>query len=381
MNTNLFNTNFKTKSSLYQSISKFRPFSEFKKIYEKLSKDPNFDINTESNHDSLLTLALYCDYPGSDQISTFLIENGYNLNIKFGMDQLTAVHIAVNRDKFEILNLLVKKGADLNLRDSSTSTALHLALSNCKERAAEILIDGGIDLDNRDPDRKYSARLSYEELALNNSLTYIFILIWKKKKFDLNKRRENDERTPYLHHSISKKTYNSFDSHSIIISKFLIDKGADIELKDNEGCTPLYLCASNGNDTILKYLILKGANLNTPNEKGQTPLMAAVYNQMAENVSYLIDKGCDLYLKRPSGKTAFDYAKEYPSLTIQRMIENAHKQKTKLVLLWIRNQNSHPILNQNLPIDVFKHLISMLGNDFPGQSQHEDINLKRMKIE
>jgi ankyrin repeat protein len=41
----------------------------------------------------------------------------------------------------------------------------------------------------------------------------------------------------------------------------LIDKGAELEAKDNDKLTPLLLSAQNGQLECLKYLIDKGADL------------------------------------------------------------------------------------------------------------------------
>ena len=49
-----------------------------------------------------------------------------------------------------------------------------------------------------------------------------------------------------------------------------------LDLKDNEGQTPLHLAASYGNTRIVRRLLLKGANRYLKNNEGKTPERIAI---------------------------------------------------------------------------------------------------------
>ena len=51
----------------------------------------------------------------------------------------------------------------------------------------------------------------------------------------------------------------------------LIEKGANIETKDKDQETPLFIVSCYGKTDIVKYLISKGANKNSKNSNGKTP--------------------------------------------------------------------------------------------------------------
>jgi ankyrin repeat protein len=51
-----------------------------------------------------------------------------------------------------------------------------------------------------------------------------------------------------------------------------LDKGADVNTKDNGGRTPLYRAAAYGHKEIAELLIAKGADVNAKIEDGGTPL-------------------------------------------------------------------------------------------------------------
>ena len=68
----------------------------------------------------------------------------------------------------------------------------------------------------------------------------------------------------------------NFDS-----AKILIEHGADVELSDNHGNTPIWTAIFNsqGDYSLVKLLISKGANLDMENKHNMTP------RQLAEQIA------------------------------------------------------------------------------------------------
>lgn len=56
---------------------------------------------------------------------------------------------------------------------------------------------------------------------------------------------------------------------------FLISKGADVNAADREGNTPLHQAAKNNSVKVIARLLAAGANVNAKNNKGQTALCLA----------------------------------------------------------------------------------------------------------
>jgi len=60
----------------------------------------------------------------------------------------------------------------------------------------------------------------------------------------------------------------------------LQELGADIDLVDNNGQTPLYYAIKHCNPDIVEFLLKGGANINNVDKKGQTPgVFAKRYNK------------------------------------------------------------------------------------------------------
>jgi len=74
--------------------------------------------------------------------------------------------------------------------------------------------------------------------------------------------------------------------------KLFISKGVDINVKDEEGITPLSFAVEAGKIEVIKYLIDHGADINPDN--AWTPLQAAPYSSNIEVVKLLIAKGADI---------------------------------------------------------------------------------------
>ena len=53
--------------------------------------------------------------------------------------------------------------------------------------------------------------------------------------------------------------------------QFLLDRGADPNLQNKKGQTPLHYAAYNNNPKIAKFLIEHDADVNIPNKNGLTP--------------------------------------------------------------------------------------------------------------
>ena len=73
----------------------------------------------------------------------------------------------------------------------------------------------------------------------------------------------------------------------------LIEKGATVDVKDENSNTPLYIAVGQGHKDVVELLILKGADVNAVCWRGYTPLhwAAAALGGEREVAELLIAKG------------------------------------------------------------------------------------------
>lgn len=94
--------------------------------------------------------------------------------------------------------------------------------------------------------------------------------------------------------------------------QWLLDKGIEVDVEDECGCSPLMRLASiNGNVEVAKILIENGANVNKVDKLKKTSLMSAALNGGLELVKLLVENGANIHAENEYGKTALDFAESF----------------------------------------------------------------------
>jgi len=89
---------------------------------------------------------------------------------------------------------------------------------------------------------------------------------------------------------------------------FLANKGANPNIADNRGVTPLMLASQLGFFEGVQALITAHARVDEPNEAGETPLITAVHRRDTQMMRVLLQAGADPDRSDNSGRSARDYA-------------------------------------------------------------------------
>ena len=90
--------------------------------------------------------------------------------------------------------------------------------------------------------------------------------------------------------------------------RFLAQNGANPNIKDNKGVTPLQVASTLNSLAAVEALIKAGAHVDGANSAGETALIAAVHNRNAALVRLLLSKGANPDYNDNSGRSARDYA-------------------------------------------------------------------------
>ncbi|MCL6250384.1 ankyrin repeat domain-containing protein [Altererythrobacter sp. KTW20L] len=90
---------------------------------------------------------------------------------------------------------------------------------------------------------------------------------------------------------------------------FLYQQGANVNVADNSGVTPLMQAVQLGFIEGVSKLLAHGARIDVTNNSGETPLMYAVHARNLELMRVLLQAGADPDRYDNSGRSARDYAR------------------------------------------------------------------------
>jgi ankyrin repeat protein len=219
------------------------------------------------------TLARFEMYSQDDyfELIELLIANGADVNAK-GFGGMTALGAATSFDNTEAIKLLIEKGADVNAKDNNGQTALFYATTFDNAEAIRLLIDNGANVNQK-------IKMGSEEA---NLLSFVVMKDWIYKNTSPEKQQATLNTIQLF---IDKGAdvnagfplfYAAFMVKSKEITQLLIDNGADIDRLTHDAVSILDMLVSHGHYEMLKLFIQKGADINLKNISGKTPLLGAI---------------------------------------------------------------------------------------------------------
>ena len=133
----------------------------------------------------------------------------------------------------------------------------------------------------------------------------------EKPKVETPKRVSFDPQlTQELIEELNKDWDNPDVSKNVDASKikYLIERGADVNAKEEYGNTPLHWASIENHIELAKLLIERGADVNAKRNDGETPLHQASWKNRIETAKLLLERGADLEAKCNRGKTPLYWA-------------------------------------------------------------------------
>jgi ankyrin repeat protein len=119
----------------------------------------------------------------------------------------------------------------------------------------------------------------------------------------------------------------------VAYTTFLLQKGADPNIRDGKGSTPMLTAIDSGHGDMASLLILGRANVNLANSSGETPLIRAVQRRDLALVRVLLAANADPDQRDViAGLSARDYAaRDTRSPAISKVLADAPKATKRAV--------------------------------------------------
>ena len=146
------------------------------------------------------------------------------------------------------------------------------------------------------------------------------------------KEREGDKATEMLNKPgtqvVNTRDITSGDTglhlvvqrRDVLWIRFLLQRGADPNIRNKKGVTPLQLATSMSFTDGVEALIKGGANVNVGDQTGESPLIAAVHQRNHELARVLLAKGADPEHTDNSGRSARQYMELMNGNTLMKQV-------------------------------------------------------------
>jgi ankyrin repeat protein len=110
--------------------------------------------------------------------------------------------------------------------------------------------------------------------------------------------------------NLDESLLNAVDRGDVAETRKALQTGAKVDLRNNQGRTPLMIAANAGHFDVATILVDKGADVNarTPTQTGSSVLAFAVGGKNLKTIDYLISHGAELDLKSRDGSTPLCHA-------------------------------------------------------------------------
>ena len=170
---------------------------------------------------------------------------------------------ATKFDDVSTVKSLIKQGISPNLVDENGNPILVLAIKDRSYQVIDVLLSSkGMDVDLSNKQGETPLMLA----SINGELPIVKTLIVKNKA-----QIDHIGWTP-LHYACAKGHLD--------VASFLLANGANVNAPSLGGTTPLMMAVQSGNESLVKLLLDKGADLQLRNAEGISAIdIADIYNK------------------------------------------------------------------------------------------------------
>lgn len=274
---------------------------------------------------------------GHSQAVNVLIRWGADPNVRGGRSGVP-LNAAVAGAHIDIVHSLLDIGASVELQDCLGQTPLFIASVENNPAIANLLLRAGAGLET-------VSRNEWSPLiaaASNGHLEMVKLLLDR----GANVNKSTDEGWTSLHWAVKdgdtemiklllnrgaeiacpnnrkwRSMHLAVQNGRIEIVKLFLDRMADVNITNNGGATSLHWAAWNGHFEMIKLLLNRGADINMSTNDGCISLHLAAENGHCEVVKLLLDRGADINMSTNDGRTSLHLA-----------VENGHCEVVKLLL-------------------------------------------------
>lgn len=221
---------------------------------------------------------------GHDSTVRVLLENGLDIDAQ-NLYGRTALFAAVGSGHEETVRLFLENGADVKISTKAGCRVLHVAAFHGHVSTGALLLDYGADI-NCEMDGMTPLHIA----VLRKNTDFVELLL----EYDAN---------VMIQKYAGYTALELLDLHGLgdgILSRFEIGNPTTT-------LTGLRVAASRGQDVRIRQLIERGADINAKDERKMTALLWAAANGFASTMKLLIENGADVNVRNDWGMTPMSH--------------------------------------------------------------------------
>lgn len=265
-----------------------------------------------------------------ENIAVYLVDKGAIVST-LDKNRRSLAHHASYNGLNQLLKKVLEKGCDVNLQDIEGDSALHDAIAKGNDKGVDLLIN-----------------LPKIDLTLRNKMDFnpLIFAAFKENKHATEKLLQ---KSPDLVKTTKKDGFSALHVAAVNdhreVALILMDKDAEINLKERNGLTPLHLACYEAYFEMVEILIENDANVNDQNKDGFTPLHVTLAgqrrklpgllglmllgqpNEDSDRVKiscFLLNNGAEIQIQDKNGKTPLQVCR---SQRVKTSVENFIKER------------------------------------------------------
>ncbi len=266
-------------------------------------------VRKDARGNNLLHMICHRDNPQYEKILEVMLKRVGDVNLR-NHDGMTPLHIAAVHGSANMLKLLIQAGAKVDARRTDGSSALFF----CRPELISVLLELGADIDLKNNDGLsafVNARLNGDKARITafkktghfgQPARTFEIVSGAKTVFELAATGSNEELAEILEKDPTQRDARNIELgetplHTAAAAgneaalKLLIEKGAVIDATNDYLRTPLHYAAIMGHYEVVKALCAAKAGIHALDARGTTPLHDAAAAGHRRIYDYLIQLG------------------------------------------------------------------------------------------
>ncbi|XP_048238696.1 ankyrin repeat domain-containing protein 50-like [Haliotis rufescens] len=210
---------------------------------------------------------------GNIEIVKYALEQNIDAMSSNGMDDNAAAVIAARRGHRDIFDLLVKKGANLTMKEENNNILLMACEGGNVDIVKYVLKQNIVDINSKNDEELTPAMVA---ASLGHKEMFDLLI---SEGADMTHVSEDDDKILHL---------ACYGGNVDIVKYVLKQKILDINRKDDDGWTPAMMAIYGGHRDILYLLVREGANLTQRNYEHRNVLHVACSSKQTKITKYLI---------------------------------------------------------------------------------------------